>query len=1131
MKSLTKLRLINWHLFANECIDFKNFTFLTGANGTGKSTLIDAIQVVMLADTSGRNFNKAANDKMGRSLFSYLRGDTGETPDGQILCLRPGRFTSYIALQFHDDKKNSDFVLGIVFDCYEDEKEEHHYFYLATGFPEFDFTLSDPKSKAKRPLTYLELAAALKSTLPEGSYRFFDSNLEYRDFLKHQLGDLPEKYFLLFKRAVGFSPITNISSFITEYVCDVDYHVDIAPMQNNIEQYKLLELEAKNLQGKIDELKRIQQAYQDFSSSEEDVGFVDYLALKSQYLSEQDALATLEKNLADVKAKKDILAAQIKEVEAKIASLKEQEQSALSDKIGTKSYSTLMASQLKKKQLDEKIAGIEKRSLGISAFLMNYLHSYSRASGELSKRLTPGALAFLKDEEKDEADKFSAKLDDFAIASTNMLNALEGNKLSKEVLLDFQKAMGDLHYEANTWSGLLQSSYHELSGKAELLQREIHDISSGNKPFDPVYLIMKKELAEALKARHIVTGVSSYCDLVDVKDESWSKAIEAYIYNQKFNLFVDEDAYEEACQELAKICRVHGFYQIAIVDTAKLLDRGFETEEGSVAEEIETSHAGARVYTDFLLGNLQKCDTFAEARASGNGLLRDCTGYRNYASFYLNERRGSLRYLGTRVDKAAGEVKNADLSALNLSLGQYRDLLGLLSSLLGLDVLTSSEASGYLEDLEEGSKLPSLREELSTLEEEIAHAGDADYTKYDDEVNSLGAAIKEQDGVRAGLLLEKGSLENQIASLEEGQIPAKKTLLGALEKQFASFNADVVKERYEPLFQKEYADYKPSRLKAEAEALASSAGERKRQKKAYLVDLRAKYVAEYHLSYDAFVEENNNEFDKDLTAYSTSLLPEYLEKIQSAHDKALKEFKDDFIYQLRTSFESIRSQIAELNTALKDVHFGRDSYRFTVEPNKDYFAYYQMITDDLLLKLGDAENEYFDKYQATMGSLFALISESVDQKGDVKEQILDNIAKFTDYRTYLNFDLLVSKDGEKKESSLSKTLRTQSGGETQTPFYIAILASFAQIYRSKVKDSDCCPLVIFDEAFSKMDGARIKESVGLLRSFNLQAIVSTPPEKISDVAQEVDLVLVTIRDGKKNRSYVDHYEELAKAKA
>ena len=37
---LDKLRLINWHYFLNVTADIKKITFLTGANGTGKSTII-----------------------------------------------------------------------------------------------------------------------------------------------------------------------------------------------------------------------------------------------------------------------------------------------------------------------------------------------------------------------------------------------------------------------------------------------------------------------------------------------------------------------------------------------------------------------------------------------------------------------------------------------------------------------------------------------------------------------------------------------------------------------------------------------------------------------------------------------------------------------------------------------------------------------------------------------------------------------------------------------------------------------------------------------------------------------------------------------------------------------------------
>ena len=88
------------------------------------------------------------------------------------------------------------------------------------------------------------------------------------------------------------------------------------------------------------------------------------------------------------------------------------------------------------------------------------------------------------------------------------------------------------------------------------------------------------------------------------------------------------------------------------------------------------------------------------------------------------------------------------------------------------------------------------------------------------------------------------------------------------------------------------------------------------------------------------------------------------------------------------------------------MRFGRDSYRFSVQPNRDYIEYYYMITDDLLLNVGDAEDQFLVKYKDIMNNLFNLISDSTsDKNADERSQILENVAKFTDYRTYLVFDL------------------------------------------------------------------------------------------------------------------------------
>ena len=62
--------------------------------------------------------------------------------------------------------------------------------------------------------------------------------------MKDKFGAIKDKYFSLFKKAVSFTPITNIEQFITEYVCDVPSEINVESMRANIQQYKRLEIEA-----------------------------------------------------------------------------------------------------------------------------------------------------------------------------------------------------------------------------------------------------------------------------------------------------------------------------------------------------------------------------------------------------------------------------------------------------------------------------------------------------------------------------------------------------------------------------------------------------------------------------------------------------------------------------------------------------------------------------------------------------------------------------------------------------------------------------------------------------------------------------------------------------------------------
>ena len=78
-----------------------------------------------------------------------------------------------------------------------------------------------------------------------------------------------------------------------------------------------------------------------------------------------------------------------------------------------------------------------------------------------------------------------------------------------------------------------------------------------------------------------------------------------------------------------------------------------------------------------------------------------------------------------------------------------------------------------------------------------------------------------------------------------------------------------------------------------------------------------------------------------------------------------------------------------------------------------------------------------------------------------------------------------------------------------------MLASFAQLYQ--VNDlsglaNNTVRLVVFDEAFNKMDSDRIIESVRLLRKMHLQAIICTPPDKLPDIMPLADRTLLVNKD-------------------
>lgn len=250
MKKLKRILLINWWYYSKQLIDVDDINFLTGRTGAGKSTIIDALQIVLLGETNAKNFNKAAG-KSERTLDGYLRADV----DPNNKYSRKGKdFSSYIACEFFDDIEGTRFVTGIVFDCRNDGSRQERYFVYSGAIPDNCFIENGQALDIRSLRAYLTQTYGTKATL-------CDTHKEYRDTMLAKWNVHNEQVLRMMKKAISFQPITDIQQFITENICDIPDKPNIEIMQQNIRDYKRHEQLAKRQEDKLVSLNDIADKY------------------------------------------------------------------------------------------------------------------------------------------------------------------------------------------------------------------------------------------------------------------------------------------------------------------------------------------------------------------------------------------------------------------------------------------------------------------------------------------------------------------------------------------------------------------------------------------------------------------------------------------------------------------------------------------------------------------------------------------------------------------------------------------------------------------------------------------------------------------------------------------------------
>ncbi len=1074
MKKLTKVRLINWHYFANETIYIKNNTLITGQNATGKSTIVDAIAFVITA--GDQIFNLAANEKSKRDLRGYVKCKLGI--DNQEY-LRDGDVTGHVALEFYDETKDRYFTIGTVIDAFGDIMAPKYIFY------EIDAQITETLfiDKEGRILTTSEFKKARIADKVYTTRR--ETKLAFRSIF----GSINETYFSLLPKALAFKPIGDVKDFIYHYLLE-EKTLDVEPIKESIQAYRELEATLKIIKQKIQGLEEIREIYDNIRKNQDQKEFYEYFLKLIDVEQTREQIRKKEKNLEKIAIGREKNKKLIQELDHELDLL---------DERSKEMYHLLSADDAFKagEIYDKEIIDLTKRIDEQEEIRRYFERKYDKLKAVIKDLRT--------EYRRPVYDKL-AKVDFLAIDNDNFddikLDLISIDKECQQVIETNQKE-----------SGKLEQSRQSLVQEINDIYQTLKELDNHQLRYNPMIRRLQKAIEEGVKERYGVDiSVHILAELLEITDRSWANTIEDYLGQQRFNLICEPRYFDEALQVYNKIKDNLNIYGIGLVNTKKI--QQYKThQENSLASIITSDNVDAINYINFAIGNLIMVDDVSELENYPQAITKSGMVYRSYTVRSLNKNT-EKPFIGKR---AYEEQLNHWRDRARIAKEEYQKLTTSIQLLEEeVSAITSMNLSQTIDMLQASVGLKGLKEKKKELVLKKQQLPKENLNKIRLEYENIKEEIRNLQVNRRKLYEESGKLNSDDLKAQE-DILALEVRIESLTKELEKLGKENLTLEHDALElyrqeimtsgdQKKVREEYQQRIAGELENLEALEDQLKSK--------QIRYTSTYNLSYQ-FGIEYMDLYINEMNKLVKSELVKYESKVREAREAAEKLFKEDFLAKLRNYIVSAQEEIKKINDTLQTIHFGEDTYEFIFPKSREYGDYYDMVLSDESMKSGSEifNYEFEMKYQRQLDELFInLASEGLNDQGAVN--------KFTDYRTYMDYDIKI-----KNESGdiilYSKVFKEKSGGETQVPFYVATLASFVRVFQQAQRGNihDAIGLILFDEVFDKMDTSRIKSMMEFIKCLPVQIVLATPPQKMEVLSKFTDTTVVTLREGRAARAY------------
>lgn len=1078
-KTATKLQLIQWSRFQNVSIRLEGSTLFTGVNGSGKSTILDAITYLLIGNTQ---FNQAAKDR-DRTVIGYVRGDTRST--GSSRYLRSGEVVSYIAMEFWSPVEQTHSVIGVCMESANEASCKSNWFICRdVQLDQINFAREE---NGRLWITPKNQLSAKGQTLKASDFMGRDRGVEQ---VLRALGlrcDVA-KYRSKLLKMMAFKPENNIDKFIQECVLEPGNVDSLKELREQKRQFEHIRQMYENLRNSKTQLEKVEQKTTEYEKKLRNLRIRELMLVYQELREKEEENKELTANMEALRHKQKLLEQRKEELNRRSLDALERYRIAENNDIfrGMKDTIGVLERQTEKmedeiRKCEEQLAAVKQLQLQLRSIL-TWVQEYLPITEEEQQCLCS-------------LDEKGIAIEKKVVVFQNFSKKIQGqDKLFERTVVHKEDEIKALEEELDS------------------LERKIKQLQANQMVFPEKAEQAKQILQEELKKQGVASEVRFFAELVqEIKEPSWRAAIETFLGRKRFHVIVDG----KECYKAMEILERKAIHDVQVVITDKLPDT--KVVQGSAAEVLTIPNVYARRYANYLLNGIHLCDSLEELHEYPKGsLMKNGMLAKSYAVTYMDIKNTEFCLGEDAIRhqlKNALEEKTEKLTVLKQEekelelLGKRRD------EIRKCNWDMKSYHFGAADSLEE------IRVEKQKKQREIDKIKKSpDFTAV---LQEQQAAKHEYDALQKAIQIVSKDIGGCETQQSDGELKIKQ-----LSGEIYGLNQEYSRQCMQHLELKRPMLEEYERLiKGKSDTWRAITQKTVNNLRGEVQDC-INQLETAQLNYCKLAEI-------DINKRGIGYIPFYREeyrnianiKIEEAHNR-LKEqgerlesaFMNDFVAEINETVREAKKEIDAINRELRQIPFGNDTYKFVMKEKADRNVFFRickrlesyMDSPEVYMNSNRDDEEMERDIQEFMG----VILEEEDEQ------------EYTDYRKYFVYDMeIVSKQGKDEiVAELSQKQGSASNGEKQTPYFIILAASLMQYYPRQV----CCARLAFiDEAFSALSRERIEQMVKYFEENHFQVIYAAPPEKINSIGSFIGSTVSLVITGR----YTNVVEGLVKGDA